>query len=136
MTSEEKRAWIFGPVSVLSYLGYLAAVTIAGAGYAPAMLWSIGIAIVVNIVLHIAVTIRSPREPRDERDRAIGHFGDAIGNSTVVAGAVAALLLALAEVRYEWIANVILLGFVLSAVLASTAKIAAYRYGLPREHAW
>jgi hypothetical protein len=136
MTSEEKRAWIFGPVSVLAYLGYLAAVWLGGVDYAVAMLWSVGTAIVVNIVLHVGVTIRSPREPRDERDRAIIHFGDSIGSSTVVAGAITALLLALLEASHEWIANVLLLGFVLSAVLASTAKIAAYRYGLPREHAW
>jgi hypothetical protein len=38
----------------------------------------------------------------------------------------------MAEFGYFWIANVVYLCFVLSSVLASTAKIIAYRRGLPR----
>ncbi|MFF5083736.1 hypothetical protein ACFY36_42370 [Actinoplanes sp. NPDC000266] len=69
----------------------------------------------------------------DQRDREIGRFGDHIGQSLVVAGAVTAMLLAFAEVRHFWIANVIYLSFVLSAVLGSTARIFAYRRGF---HPW
>ncbi|MBB4691157.1 hypothetical protein [Paractinoplanes abujensis] len=69
----------------------------------------------------------------DQRDREIGRFGDHIGQSLVVAGAVAAMVMALFEARYFWIANVIYLAFVLSAVLGSTAKIFAYRRGF---HPW
>jgi hypothetical protein len=43
------------------------------------------------------------------------------------------MLLALFEARYFWIANVIYLAFVLSAILGSTAKIFAYRRGF---HPW
>jgi hypothetical protein len=39
--------------------------------------------------------------------------------------------MAMAELPHFWIANVIYLGFVLSAVLGSTLKIVAYRRGLP-----
>src|SRR3954447_24339887 len=38
-----------------------------------------------------------PREPQDERDREIGRFGDNVGQSFVVLGGVAALILALAQ---------------------------------------
>lgn len=44
-------------------------------------------------------------------------------------GALAALVLALAEADHFWIANVIYLAFALSAVLGSVAKIFAYRRG-------
>lgn len=44
-------------------------------------------------------------------------------------GAVAALLMAMAELDHFWIANTIYLAFVLSAILGSMAKIAAYREG-------
>jgi NADPH:quinone reductase-like Zn-dependent oxidoreductase len=67
-------------------------------------------------------TVRGPHEGRDERDREIGHFGEHVGRSTIVAGGVAGLVLALAKAGYFWIANVLCLGFVLSAVLGSTAR--------------
>jgi hypothetical protein len=42
------------------------------------------------------------------------------------------MLLAIFEFDHFWIANAIYLGFVLSAIIGSLAKIAAYREGLPR----
>ncbi len=50
----------------------------------------------------------------------------------MIIGAVAALLMAMARWDWFWIANVIYLGFVLSAVLGSATKIVAYHRGLPR----
>lgn len=44
-------------------------------------------------------------------------------------GGVVALLMAMAEVQHFWIANVIYLTFVLSAILGSVAKVVAYRRG-------
>ena len=136
MTSEEKRAWILGFVSVVSFGTYLAVVRFADAPYKSTMLWAIGLSIVASIVLHIAATLRGPHEPKDERDRAIGHFGESVGNWTVVAGALTALILALGETGYFWVANALYLGFTLSAVLGSAARIVAYRRGLPGRHAW
>jgi hypothetical protein len=69
----------------------------------------------------------------DQRDREIGRFGEHIGQSLVVVGGVGALALALLEVDYFWIANVLYLCFTLSAVLGSVAKIFAYRHGF---HPW
>lgn len=136
MSSEEKRAWILGLVSIAGYLVYLGVVRFGEAGYARVMLWTIGASIVASIVLHIAVTLRGPHEGKDERDREIGHFGEYVGRSTIVAGGVAGLILALVEADYFWIANALYLGFVLSAVLSSAARVAAYRWGLPGRHAW
>ena len=48
----------------------------------------------------------------------------------MVAGAAAALVMAMAKVDYFWIANVIYLGFVLWAVAGSVLKLVAYRRGL------
>ena len=47
-----------------------------------------------------------------------------------MAGAAAALFMAMAKVDYFWIANVIYLGFVLWAVAGSVLKLVAYRRGL------
>jgi hypothetical protein len=137
MASEEKRAWIMIVVSTCAYVIYAVAVlgrrgqtSLAEVPYAAAMLWSIGGAIVASIVLHIIVSIADGSGGKtDQRDREIGRFGDYIGQSFVVMGGTVALVLAMLELDYFWIANAIYLSFVLSAVLGSTAKIFAYRKG-------
>jgi hypothetical protein len=138
MSSEEKRAWIMAGVTVVAYAAYLA-IVLGRAGstpltdvpYVTAMLWTIGAAIVANIALVAIVAIASPKDcdKKDERDREIYRFGEYIGQSLVVAGAVAALVMSIARVDYFWIANVIYLAFVVSAVLGSVTKIVAYRRG-------
>jgi len=142
MAYEEKRAWIYAAASVVAYAFY-AAIVLSRAGdtsltqvhYVTTMLWTIGLSIAVQIVLSIAVSVASPRDrdKRDQRDREIGRFGEHIGQSLVVLGGVAALVLAMLEADYFWIANVLFLCFTLSAVLSSVAKIVAYRRGF---HPW
>jgi formate-dependent nitrite reductase membrane component NrfD len=141
MTHEEKRSWIMLAVSVIAYSAYVGIVLsrsdgqpLASTGYVTPLLCTIGAAIGATILLDIAVDIARPRTTRekDVRDREIGRFGESMGQAFVVIGAVAALLMALAEWDWFWIANVIYLCFVLSAVLSSTAKIVAYRGGLPQ----
>jgi hypothetical protein len=142
MTHEERRAWIAGVVSVTAYLSYLTivlaradGVALSRVSYAPAMLWSIGGAILASILLDIAAGIaggtragrRGPE--RDQRDREIGRFGNHVGTSFVTIGALSALLLAMAQAPYFWIANAVFLAFTLSALLGSIAKIAVYRWG-------
>lgn len=135
---EEKRAWIMVVVTVFGYAAYLIVVLgRAGSGplvdipYVAALLWTIGAAIAASIVLHIAAAAASPRDAgrKDQRDREIGRFGEHIGQSFVVIGGVAALVMAMAELDHFWIANTVYLAFVLSSLLGSIAKIAAYRWG-------
>lgn len=137
MTAEERRAWITLVVSVGGYAVYLA-VILARAGdapltevsYAAAMLWTIGSAIVVSILLNIGIAVFTPEhDKKDERDREINRLGEYIGQSWVVAGGVTALVMAMAELAYFWIANAVYLAFVLSAIFGSIAKIFAYRRG-------
>jgi hypothetical protein len=137
MSFDEKRAWIMAVVSACTYVGYVSIILgraghrpLAEVPYASTLLWSIAAAIVAMIVLNIAAAI-GPRggDRKDQRDREIHRLGDYIGQSFVVIGGVAALGMALAEWRYFWIANVIYLGFVLSSLLSSGVKIAAYRWG-------
>jgi hypothetical protein len=136
---EEKRAWVLAIVAVVGYAAYVVVVLGSAAGrplaevpYAGAMLWTIGLGIVAGIVAGIASGIVSREDgvQVDERDREIGRFGDHIGQSFVVIGGVSAMALAMAEAAHFWIANVLYLCFVLSAVLGSLAKIMAYRRGM------
>ena len=140
MAFEEKSAWIMGIVSVVAYAAYAfivldlgRAVPLAEVDYVPAMLGTIGAAIVVSILLHIIVGIVSRRDvgKKDQRDRQIYRMGEYVGQSFVVAGAIAAMLLAMFELPHFWIANVLYLAFVLSAILGTIAKLVSYRRGMP-----
>jgi hypothetical protein len=139
MTHQEKRAWIMLVVSVISYLTYTVVILGRARGhqppdvaYATTMLWTIVAAIIASIVADIVTS--GPRRSRltDVRDRQIGRLGDYIGQSFVVIGATAGMLMAMAGWHRFWIANVIYLCFVLSAVLGSVAKIGMYRGRLPQ----
>jgi cell division protein FtsW (lipid II flippase) len=104
---------------------------VAEVPYVAALLWTVGAAIVVTMVLSIAAEATTPKDSRkkDERDREIERFGEYIGQSFAAIGGVSALIMAMAEVDHFWIANAIYLAFALSGLLASVAKVSAYRRG-------
>ncbi|MEV0151426.1 MULTISPECIES: hypothetical protein [unclassified Nonomuraea] len=141
MTHQEKRAWIRLVVALVAYAAY--AVVIAGRAdgrppaevpYVAALLWSVGGAIAASILAEIVMGLVNPRASRvaDVRDREIARFGEHIGQSFVVIGAVAAMLMAMAGWERFWIANAVYLCFVLSAVLGGLAKIIVYRRSMPQ----
>jgi membrane glycosyltransferase len=141
VTHQEKRAWIMLVVTVIAYGWYaLTIASRAGGGgltqvsYPGVLLASVGGAIAASIVAEIGLGVVTPSasRERDVRDRQIGRLGEYIGQSFVIAGAVAAMLMAMAGWDRFWIANVIYLGFVLSAVLGSIAKLAMYRGSFPQ----
>jgi hypothetical protein len=100
---------------------------------AATLLWTIGGAIVASILAEIAIAVVNPRAERTKnvRDREIWRLGNHVGQAFVVIGAVAALLMALADWDRFWIANVIYLCFVLSAVLGSITRVVVYRGRFP-----
>lgn len=65
----------------------------------------------------------------DDRDREIDRIATVRTVLVLVAGALAALGMALAEWPHFWIANVIYLGFVLQAVSSAIVKLVVYRRG-------
>ena len=139
MSYEEKGTWIYLVVAVVGYTVYLSlllpqligGVPVADVDYVPIMLWTIGGAIVVTIVLRILVEIVFPSEQTkpDQRDKEIERTGERVGNSFVVIGALAALIMSWLELDWFWIANVIYVCFVLSAILSSITRLVAYRTG-------
>jgi hypothetical protein len=141
VTHQEKRAWIMLVVSTVAYGVYAGIILSRADGqplpqvpYAATLLWTIGASILASIVLEIALGVVNPRASRlkDDRDRQIGRLGDYTGQSFVIIGAVAAMLMAMAGWDRFWIANVIYLCFFLSAVLGAATKIIAYRKSFPQ----
>ena len=141
MSYEEKGVWVYLAVSITGYVVYLFLVLprlLSGTpadeiDYVSAMLWTIGGAIVGAIVLRILVEIVVPsgNTRGDVRDKEINTLGERVGSAFLVIGALGALVLAMFEGGYFWIANVIYLGFVLSAILSSVTKVIVYRKGVP-----
>ena len=140
MGFEEKNTLIFLIVSAVGAAVYTAIVLARSQGieltqvaYTGPMLATIGGAILAGIIGNIVVSTTSPKEAgqKDLRDRQIEHFGMLMGQSFMVIGGVAALLLTMSEAKHFWIANALYAGFVLSALVGSSARLIAYRRGLP-----
>jgi len=134
MSYDEKNSWVFLVTAVLGYSTYWVLLAALGAGaYVPVLLSTVGGAIVVNILASIVISTanRLEADKRDQRDRDVKAFGDRVGQAFVIIGAVAALVLALFEAPWFWIANAVYLAFVLSAVVGSIARLVGYRKGLP-----
>ena len=141
MAKEEKTAWIMLVVTIGAYAIYLELLfSSAGNGslretpYRDLMLWTIVGSIAANIILSILASVVSHQDDhkKDQRDREIYRFAEYVGQAFIVIGGVSVLLMAMYKFDYFWIANVIYLGFVLSAILSSIAKIMMYRRGVPR----
>ena len=139
MSYEEKGTWVYLVTSAGAYLVYLVimvgrvASTPAGrVPYVAVLLWTVVASIVASIVGRVLVEAARPSDSRqaDVRDKEIYRSGEYVSRWFLVAGAAAALLMAMARWDYFWIANVIYLGFVLWAVGGSVLKLVAYRRGL------
>lgn len=137
MSAEEKNTWVFGTAAILGYLAYLIMLLTSASGialsqkpYIAPMLICTGGAIAVGIIAGIVIGLRSGGGgKKDQRDREIYRFGEYIGQSFVVVGGVSALVLAMVQAPYFWIANAVYLSFVLSAVLSTISRLIAYRRG-------
>jgi hypothetical protein len=131
MSYEEKGTWVYLVTSAGAYgvylvivLGRLASTPVAEVPYGWVLLWT-------TLGRTLVETARPSDSRRaDVRDKEISRFGEYASRWFIVAGAAAALLMALAKWDYFWIANVIYLGFVLWAVVGSAIKLVAYRRGL------
>jgi len=139
MTFEEKTVYGYAVITFCSYAIYLGLVlsrigdgALADVRYIPILLWTAGGSIVASIINCIIVAVLTPKEcwKKDIRDREISRFGDYMGQSFLCIGGLGALILAMFEADHFWIANAIYLGFTLSGLLGSVAKIGAYRWGM------
>ncbi len=145
MGYEERNAWVALVVGVGALVGYVVALVSRADGapmtevdYQPLLIATVVIGVAVMIVATVASTILAriatgDAEPRgDQRDREIARFGERVGHAFLVVGALAAMLMAMAEWDFFWIANVLFAAFAVSAMVEGVAKVSAYRWGLPQ----
>ena len=131
----EKSNWVVLVVALPTLLIYMAMVVpqvlsnpIAEVSWVQPMLFTIVGFVVANIAGDVVAAASNPGEAdkKDQRDTEIDHFGERVGNWLIIAGSIAALVLAMARADHFWIANAIFLGGLAGALLSSATKIAAY----------
>jgi Na+(H+)/acetate symporter ActP len=136
MTFQEKSNWVVLVVALPTLLIYAALIVpqlmskpLAEVSWVQPLILAIVGFVVANVLGNVVAAVSNPREAdvSDERDQAIDRFGERIGNWLIVAGAITALVLAMAVAHQFWIANAIFLGFLAAAIVSGFAKIAAYR---------
>jgi NADH:ubiquinone oxidoreductase subunit 6 (subunit J) len=136
VTFLEKSNWVVLVVAVPTLLVYVALVVpqvlstpIAEVSWVQPMIFAIVGFIVANVLGNVVAAASNPGEAdkNDQRDREISHYGERIGNWLIIAGSIAALVLAMAMADHFWIANAIYLGGMAASIVSSVAKIAAYR---------
>ena len=110
----EKSNWVVLVVAVPTLLIYLALVVpqvlsepVAEIPWVEPMILAIVGFVVANILGNVVFAALNPREAElnDQRDQEIDRFGERVGNWLIVAGAIAALILAMARADHFWIAD-------------------------------
>jgi hypothetical protein len=137
----EKSNWVVLLVGVPTLLIYAALVVpqvlgkpIAEISWVGPMIFAIATFIVANVLGNVVAAASNPGEAdkNDERDREIDHVGERVGNWLIIAGSIAALVLAMTGADHFWIANAIFLGGIAGALLSSVTKVAAYHGSFQR----
>ena len=140
MTLTEKRAWITLIVTVVTYAAYVVTILRRADGnplpevhYTGPLLTTIVVAIVAAMAAEMVLGMFTPNASRvrDVRDKEINRLGEYVGQSFVAVGGGAAMLMALVEWDWFWIANVIYLCFALAAVLSAITKVVIYHRPFP-----
>jgi hypothetical protein len=135
MTFLEKSNWVVLVVGVPTLLVYLALIMpqvlgkpMAEVSWVQPMAFAIAGFVVANILGNVVAAATNPGEAdrNDQRDREIDHLGERVGNWLMIAGSIAALVLAMTMADHFWIANAIFLGGMTAALVSSVTKIAAY----------
>lgn len=139
MSFHEKSSWAMLVIIVAVYGWYFSSVfgavgeiQVGEIAYRAAMLTTVLLLIGLAIAAHILIAVSAPKDADtgDERDRSIKRYGEYIGGYVLGAGALTAMGMAMFELPHFWIANVILVGLVLSEVAAVLTRIFLYRRGL------
>lgn len=153
MPFEEKFTWVSAVVSTGVAAVYFAivfdqvrTVPVEQIAYQRPLLIAIGTLVALTILGTILVAIGSAIgsaisarikgngsaidvNRRDERDTDINRRGELLGYYVSSGGALGALALAMLRYDQFWIANALYLSFVVGALVASVAKLIAYRRG-------
>lgn len=97
--------------------------------YQPLMVIAIIPLVILAAVSHIVIALMNPKEANayDERDRLIALRGERIGGYVLAVVVFVGLVLAIGEFHHFYIANGLLLGWVLAEITDNASKVVLYR---------
>ena len=136
MSFQEKSAiFIVGSLVVVygayfALIGRISAVTPAvEIAYKPLLILAVVPLALLVAFSHIVLAILNPKEANayDERDRLITLRAERLGGYVLAVGVFTGLVLAMIELRSFYIANALLLAWVLAEITDNAAKIVFYR---------
>jgi hypothetical protein len=140
MTFQEKSVLINVVALVIGAIAYAALVIPLATGvpvdevaYQPLMIVAVVLLTVIVVIGHVVVAVARPAEASagmDEREKLIGWRGQTVGGYVLAVGVFTAICLAMAEVPWFWIANVLAAMWVLAEVVAGLVKLALFRRGV------
>lgn len=120
-------------VYVVSLLQAAGGAPLVDVGYEPYLIGFVVVLVLVMVVGQIAVAVVAPKEataPRDERERLITWRAGSVSAYVLEVGAFVAIVLAVAQVDWFWIANAVLLVWVLAEIVDSGVQLALSRRGV------
>ena len=138
MTFHEKSQWAYAFAAFVTAAAYFAWLvtqlvdTPAGdIAYRGALLWTIGISMIINALGTGFVRGVTPKggATADPRDNDVNRRGDAFSFYVFSALAAIPLALALLEAPMFWVANVLFAAFAFTAVFGVVVKAVLYRKG-------
>ncbi|HEX5696859.1 MAG TPA: hypothetical protein VFZ15_10745 [Acidimicrobiia bacterium] len=138
MTFQEKSAIVMTGALLLVYgsyfwvvLRWMSVSPVDEIAYQPLMIVAIVPLVLLATLSHIVLAIINPKEARayDERDRAITIRAEQISGYVLAVGVFVGLVLAMGEIPHFYIANSLLLAWVLAEITDRVTKIVLYRRG-------
>lgn len=137
MAWEEKRSWVylFSVVATATvYAGILASRRsgdITQVAYGWPLLITIIVSVVLTVVLSVGAAVTDPEQATrsDERDLAIGQWGDLMGSHVTAVLLLGVLAAVVAKWDHFWIGNGIYGAFVVGAIVGTVLKLIRYRRG-------
>ena len=138
MPFEEKSVIATTTAMAIAYAIYFAVVVrwalttpAAEIVYQPMMVLTVILLVAMLVVGQIAIAVSDPAEAgeRDERDRMIALHGGNVGGYVLAVGVFMTLVLAMVRADPFYIANVLLLWWVLAELSSGVTRIVLYRRG-------
>jgi hypothetical protein len=140
MTFQEKSILITVVALVVAASAYAVLLLRLAAGspvddvaYQPLLVGAVVLLAVVVAGGHVAAAVAAPSDATagtDEREKLIGWRGQSAGGYVLAVGVFVAICLAMVQVPWFWIANVLAGMWVLAEVVGGLVKLALFRRGV------
>ena len=138
MPFQEKSAIVMSAILIVIYGAYFALLGLwlksAPAdeiAYQPLLVIVVVPLAILAAASHIVLALRDPKEANqyDERDRLVALRSERLSGYVLALGVFVGILLAMFEVTWFWIANALMLAWVLAEIVDGVTKVVLYRRG-------